>query len=91
MKCKFYSLLVSLAAGLLVAQAGWAQTATAAPVTPTLTTDPLKIALLHWYKANLAISFAVGNQPYGVAFDGADIWGANYGDGTVSKIQTNEG
>ena len=36
--------------------------------------NPLKIALLKWYRANTTTHFAVGSQPYGVAFDGANIW-----------------
>src|SRR5579863_9545076 len=43
--------------------------------------NPLKIALLHWYLADAATFFTVGSQPDGVAFDGANIWTANYGDG----------
>src|SRR5580700_564472 len=51
--------------------------------------NPLKIALLHWYLANTSHFFTVGNQPYGVCFDGANIWTANYGDNTVTKVQAN--
>src|SRR5580704_13544186 len=37
--------------------------------------NPLKVALLKWYKANTAPrEFAVGAGPLGVAFDGANIW-----------------
>src|ERR1700676_3235690 len=39
--------------------------------------NPLKIALLKWYQANLTTSFKVGKQPLGVVFDGANIWVAN--------------
>jgi hypothetical protein len=57
--------------------------------------NPLKIALLHWYQANLTTSFTVGNtqnsNPYGIAFDGANIWTANHGDGTVSKLRASDG
>jgi len=28
----------------------------------------------------------VGNNPVGVAYDGSNIWVANYGSGTVSKL-----
>jgi DNA-binding beta-propeller fold protein YncE len=28
----------------------------------------------------------VGDAPYGVAFDGSNIWVSNYSDDTVSKI-----
>ncbi len=53
--------------------------------------NPLKIALLKWYKANEVTKFPVGNQPYGLAFDGANIWAANFNDGTVSEVRTNDG
>lgn len=53
--------------------------------------NPLKIALLHWYVVNTAASFPVGSQPYGVAFDGDNIWSANYGDGTVTKLRAADG
>ena len=53
--------------------------------------NPLKIALLKWYNADTVTSFPVGNQPYGVAFDGANIWTANNGDSSVSKLAANDG
>jgi DNA-binding beta-propeller fold protein YncE len=31
-------------------------------------------------------TFATGAVPFGVAFDGAHIWVANYSDSTVSKF-----
>ncbi len=37
--------------------------------------NPLKVALLKSYNANtVPTEFPVGSQPYGVAFDGANIW-----------------
>ncbi len=30
-------------------------------------------------------TFPVGTSPVGVAFDGANVWVANWGKGTVSK------
>jgi hypothetical protein len=53
--------------------------------------NPLKVAILHWYKANLYTSFKVGKQPYGVAFDGSSIWTANNEDGTVTKLRASDG
>src|ERR1700693_3725278 len=57
--------------------------------------NPLKIALLKWYQANLTTSFNVGNtqksNPYGLAFDGQNIWSANNGEGTVSKLRASDG
>jgi hypothetical protein len=38
---------------------------------------------LHWYK--------VGQNPLGMAFDGANIWTANFSDGTVSKLRASDG
>ena len=34
----------------------------------------------------VAATIDVGNDPYGVAFDGTYIWVANFGDEAVSKI-----
>jgi len=31
-------------------------------------------------------TFNVGLSPVGLAFDGANIWVANYGSGTLSKL-----
>src|SRR5579863_5975535 len=54
--------------------------------------NPLKVALLKWYQANLVpTAFPVGQQPYSVAFDGANIWVANNADGTVSKLRASDG
>jgi glutamine cyclotransferase len=53
--------------------------------------NPLKVAILHWYQANRTASFKVGKQPYGVAFDGENIWSANYEDGTVSEVRASDG
>jgi hypothetical protein len=53
--------------------------------------NPLKVAILHWYQANRTTAFKVGKQPYWVAFDGANIWSANYEDNTVTKLQANDG
>ncbi|HWY54574.1 MAG TPA: YncE family protein [Terriglobales bacterium] len=53
--------------------------------------NPLKIAQLKWYAANLTTSFKVGQQPYGLAFDGANMWVSNNGDSRVSKLRTSDG
>src|SRR5579863_276295 len=58
--------------------------------------NPLRIAQLRWYQANLARnSFTVGKTqnsfPYGLAFDGQSLWTANSGDGTVTKLRTSDG
>src|SRR5690242_3515032 len=54
--------------------------------------NPLKLALLRWYKANTTFSmFQVGCEPINIAFDGANMWTANYGDGTVTKLRASDG
>src|ERR1700686_3143235 len=57
--------------------------------------NPLKIALLKWYQANLTTSFNVGktqnSNPYGLAFDGQNVWSANSGEGTVTKLRASDG
>jgi hypothetical protein len=52
--------------------------------------NPLKVALLKWYPANLTTSVTVGNSPYGVAFDGENIWTANSGSSSVSKVRAGD-
>jgi len=37
----------------------------------------------HWYP--------VGQNPLGMCFDGSNIWTANFGDGTVSKVRASDG
>ncbi len=84
---------MSLAVALPAAMPGLAQTlaaqsdapASSGPTAP----NPLQVALLHWYKADTVTSFTVGNEPNGVAFDGANIWVANFIDGTVTKLAAN--
>jgi sugar lactone lactonase YvrE len=65
------------------------------PTTNWAAGNPLKIGLLKWYQANTTTSFVVGktenSNPYGVAFDGANIWTANSGEGTVTKLRTSDG
>ena len=39
----------------------------------------------------MATTFPVGKQPLNLAFDGATIWVTNNHDGTVTKLQTNDG
>jgi DNA-binding beta-propeller fold protein YncE len=36
-------------------------------------------------------TFNVGVSPLGIAFDGAHIWVANRGDGTVTKLRASDG
>jgi hypothetical protein len=54
--------------------------------------NPLKVALLKWYAANqVPTSFDAGKEPVGLAFDGANIWAADYGGNTVTKVRANDG
>ena len=55
--------------------------------------NPMQIALLRWYDANqTGIQFSVGSSPWGIAFDGANIWVANWvTSGTVTKLRANDG
>ena len=38
-----------------------------------------------------ACTFAVGSSPYGIAFDGVNIWVANGGGATVTKLRASDG
>ncbi len=51
----------------------------------------LQIAILRWYHANLTASFAAGPFPFGLAFDGANIWVANNSANTVSRLRACDG
>ncbi len=53
-----------------------------------------QIALLKWYTAistSQEISFPVGAEPNGIAFDGANMWVTNGSDGTVSVLRASDG
>jgi YVTN family beta-propeller protein len=67
---------------------------TAAPSSPAgvVAVNPAQVALLKWFPAYQAgATFGVGNEPGALAFDGADIWVANGGSNTVSKLQASTG
>jgi len=51
----------------------------------------LQIAILRWYNANLTASFAAGPFPFGIAFDGVNIWVANNRGNNVSKLRACDG
>jgi hypothetical protein len=54
--------------------------------------NPQQIALLRWYPAiQTPVSFTVGNVPCAIAFDGANVWVTNAGDGTVSVLRASDG
>ena len=52
--------------------------------------NPLQVAVLHWYPANVTTQFPVGLGPSAVAFDGSDVWVVN-GDATVTKLRASDG
>jgi hypothetical protein len=54
-------------------------------------TNPNQVAILRWYAANRTADFPVGDFPFGVAFDGANIWVTNRLSDSVTKIQANDG
>ncbi len=58
---------------------------------PGVGVNPLKVALLQWGGAIQGGDFTVGSNPLGVAFDGANIWVANYLSNTVTKLQASTG
>jgi len=54
--------------------------------------NPLKVALLRWYEANqMNNTFAVGDSPYAIAFDGTNIWVANLVSDNVTKLNAATG
>src|SRR4029077_14947886 len=70
----------------LVSVFTWAQTGVT-----TSTNNPLQIALLHWYPANLVAHFSVGAGPVALVFDGGNVWVANENDNTVTKLRACDG
>jgi DNA-binding beta-propeller fold protein YncE len=47
---------------------------------------------LHWYSAlGTGVQFSVGSAPQGVAFDGTNIWVANAGSNTATKLPASTG
>jgi hypothetical protein len=52
-----------------------------------------QLALLKWYTAisGTQADFGVGASPRGIAFDGANMWVANYGSGSVSVLRASDG
>jgi hypothetical protein len=52
--------------------------------------NPLQVALLRWYPANLTTQFTMTAPPYGITFDGSNIW-VSIGDGTLTKVRASDG
>src|SRR6202035_1318372 len=57
-------------------------------VGPTI--NPLQVALLKWVPYS-GVTFRVGGQPAGVAFDGANMWVTNALANTVTKLRASDG
>ncbi len=54
------------------------------------TFNPLQVALLHWYDANLVGEISLPNAaPFGMAFDGSNMWIASQGVG-VFKVRASD-
>jgi hypothetical protein len=74
-------LLVVFVAAAAMSPAVWGQLAT-----------PESVAILRWYAINQSpAEFTVGQQPAGAAFDGANMWIANYQSGSVTKLRAGDG
>ena len=52
--------------------------------------NPQQIAIRRWYAANLVTQLPVGNNPNDVAFDGENVWVANNGDNSVTKLRASD-
>ena len=62
-----------------------------APAGPAgLAINPLQVGLLKWAPYS-SVSFQVGGLPFGVAFDGANIWVTNAGANFVTKLRASDG
>jgi hypothetical protein len=55
-----------------------------------LAINPLQVALLKWASYS-GLTFPVGIKPDGIAFDGANVWVANGGGNTVTKLRASDG
>ena len=57
----------------------------------TLTQNPLQIATMHWYEANLTANFGAAKGPHGLVFDGSSMWIVNKTAATITKRQASDG
>lgn len=53
--------------------------------------NALQVAILHWYPANITTQIPVGNGPYGIAYDGSDMWVVSQTDNSVTKLRASDG
>lgn len=52
--------------------------------------NPLAVALLKWSPVQ-HLAFTVAPTPFGIAFDGANLWVVNYSSATISKLRATDG
>ena len=55
-----------------------------------LAINPLQVALLKWAPYS-GVTFPVESGPFGIAFDGANIWVANSGSNSVTELRASDG
>lgn len=54
--------------------------------------NPRRVATLQWYESNkTGFNVPVGSVPFGIAFDGANVWVVNFDSNNVTKIRTSDG
>src|SRR5437764_14650629 len=50
-----------------------------------------QIATLRWYPANTGLSFPVASSPYGIVFDGANMWVASNTGNVITEFRASDG
>src|SRR5438132_6035367 len=53
--------------------------------------NPNQIATLRWYPAITGLSFPVAAGPYGIVFDGANVWVASYTSNLITEFRASDG
>jgi sugar lactone lactonase YvrE len=87
----YLALLIVATADLLTGRAQEAGTVQQQPSNSAPPANPLKVALLKWYKVNLTTTVPMPTNPTGVVFDGANIWMSANGAGQVVKLRASDG
>ena len=65
---------------------------TAEKLAPGVAATPMQVAMLRWYDVNdSGLTISTGIRPAALAFDGANIWVANDGSDTVTKLRAADG
>ena len=62
-----------------------------APQANAVTSTDGEVTVRHEDKPVPKLEVKVGDDPYGVVFDGANIWTANHGADSVTKVRANDG